>query len=172
MKTGKIHVIITGGTLDSYYDGAKDTVVPAKQSGLQNFFEIAGIAGRIIFTQICLKDSRQLNKADIKKVLKAIEKSPCKKFIVTHGTYTMPDTSRFLKANLKSKNKTVILTGSMIPLSGFSPSDAPFNLGYAISKLEVLQPGIYICMNAKTFTPEEVAKNMAKGKFYSIFGEK
>ena len=57
----------------------------------------------------------------------------------------------------------------MIPLLGFYPTDAPFNLGFAISKVQELQPGIYLCMNGETFTPIEVAKNLGEGKFYSVF---
>ena len=83
----------------------------------------------------------------------------------------MPDTARFLKANLKRKDQTIIITGSMIPLSGFSPSDGPFAIGYAIAKTRDLRKGIYICMNGRVFSPEEVMKVNKEGRFTSIFGE-
>jgi L-asparaginase len=70
----------------------------------------------------------------------------------------MPDTARYLEANLKNNKKTIILTGSMIPLVGFTPSDAPFNLGYSIAKIENLKKGIYVCMNGTIFKPSEVLK--------------
>ena len=84
----------------------------------------------------------------------------------------MPDTARYLKANSKRKDQTIILTGSLIPISGFSPSDGPFNLGYAIAKLQDLTAGIYICMNGKVFSSEEVFKVIKEGRFSSIFGER
>ncbi|MBI5733640.1 MAG: hypothetical protein HY973_01710 [Candidatus Kerfeldbacteria bacterium] len=59
----------------------------------------------------------------------------------------------------------------MIPLVGFSPSDAPFNLGYAVAKVLELPPGVYVCMNGKVFEPEEVMKVLYKGKFISMLGE-
>ncbi len=34
-----IHFIITGGTLDSYYDGTKDTVAVYKKSAIPNFIK-------------------------------------------------------------------------------------------------------------------------------------
>lgn len=34
-----IHYIITGGTIDSFYDGRKDTVVPNKESIIPFFIE-------------------------------------------------------------------------------------------------------------------------------------
>jgi L-asparaginase/Glu-tRNA(Gln) amidotransferase subunit D len=60
----------------------------------------------------------------------------------------------------------------MIPLMGFAPSDAPFNLGYSVAKAQELPSGIYVCMNGKVFSSEEVMKINVEGRFSSIFGEK
>ena len=171
MGKGNIHFIITGGTIDSFYDGTKDTAVPSKDSAIPQFVKGLKLYQKSFFTQVCMKDSRAITKADLNKILKTIDKSPHKKFIVTHGTYTMSDSARYIESKLNGKDKTIIFTGSIIPLVGFSPSDAPFNLGFSIAKLEELNPGIYVCMNARVFTPEEVAKNISEGKFYSVFRE-
>jgi L-asparaginase len=170
IKKETIHFVITGGTIDSYYDGSKDTVIPNKKSVIPNFVKNLKLYSKTIFTEVCMKDSRDLGQSDLKNILNAIEKSSHRKIIVTHGTYTMPDTSRYLKARLKDNKKTIILTGSMIPLMGFSPSDAPFNLGFAIAKLQDLQPGIYVCMNGKVFESSEVTKIISEGRFVSVFG--
>ncbi|MBS3136852.1 asparaginase [Candidatus Woesearchaeota archaeon] len=119
-----------------------------------------------------MKDSRQLVQSDRKKILIATEQSPCKKIIITHGTYTIPDTAKFLQTNLQRKDQTIILTGSMIPLTGFSPSDAPFNLGFSFAKLPELSAGVYICMNGRIFTADETIKLLFEGRFASVFGEK
>lgn len=175
MADTKIHIVITGGTIDSIWNGAKDTVVVAEHSILPEYF---GEIGRNLkfyeefeFTEICMKDSRQITDEDRKNVLKAIEESEAIMIIVTHGTYTMPDTAKFLKENLKRKDRKIVLTGSMVPIKGFDFSDGPFNLGYAVAQVQKLDPGVYVCMNARTFTPEEVAKNIDEGKFYSVFRE-
>lgn len=123
------------------------------------------------FTIVCMKDSRDLKPEDLKKILKTIEESSNKKIIVTHGTYTMPDTARFLKANLKKNDKTVVLTASAIPIYGFSPSDGPFSLGYAIAKAEELKAGVYVAINGKVFSPEEIIKVMSEARFVSIFNK-
>lgn len=107
-----------------------------------------------------MKDSRELTTGDIKNICKTIEKSTTKKIIITHGTYTMPDTAKYLKANLKRKDQTIISAGSMIPLTGFAPSDAGFNLGYAIARVQTLKPGIYVCMNGRVFSSNEVVKQL------------
>ncbi len=167
----KIEFIITGGTIDSYYDSIKDAITPLAESVLPSFIKSLKLEDKISYTQICMKDSRSLTPADIKKVLQSINKSKSKKIIVTHGTYTMPDTARFLVANLKRKDRTVILTGSMIPLTGFSPSDAPFNLGYSLASVKTLEPGVYVCMNGQIFSPQEVSKRISEGRFVSVFNK-
>lgn len=170
MKT--IHFILTGGTIDSYYDGTKDTAVPNEKSAIPKYIESLRLYEKFIFTEICMKDSRELSQTDVKKIIKTVEESSSKMMIITHGTYTMPDSARFLKANLKRKDQTIIFTGSMIPLIGFAPSDASFNLGFAISEVQRLSPGIYVAMNGKIFSPDEIMKMLREGRFVSIFGEK
>ena len=76
------------------------------------------------------------------------------------------------KQNSKRKDAIIILTGSIIPLEGFTPSDAPFNIGYAFGRLNDLKPGAYIGMNGRMFSPEECVKLLDQGRFASIFGEK
>jgi len=167
----KIHFIITGGTIDSYYEPTKDTAVPNKHSVIPRFIQSLKLYEECEFTEICMKDSRELDQADLKNICKTIEENPHQRIIITHGTYTMPDTARYLSANLKNKNKVIILVGSMIPLSGFAPSDAPFNLGFAMAKSQELANGIYVCMNGKVFSPNEIMKTINQGRFSSIFGE-
>ena len=58
----------------------------------------------------------------------------------------------------------MVLTGSFTPLSK-PESDAKFNLGYAVASSQLLPPGIYICMNGKTFKPGNARKNNAKKRF-------
>ena len=167
----QILFILTGGTIDSYYEGKLDTVMPLKNSVVPSFLESLNLKDKLSFKKIFMKDSRSITKSDRNKVLQTLEKTNHKKIVITHGTYTMPDTARFLEANLERKDQTIILTGSMIPLTGFSPSDAPFNLGYSIANVKILKPGIYVCMNGQIFTPKEVIKQLSQGKFISIFNK-
>jgi len=170
--TNWIHFIFTGGTIDSIWDGKRDTVVPSKHSIVPDYLKHLELYPKIKFTEICMKDSRELSRGDIADICKVVEKSPCKRIIILHGTYTMPDTARYLEANLKRKDQTVILTGSMTPLKNIEYSDAPFNIGYAIAEVQSQKSGVYICMNLRTFKSAEVAKDLSKGRFYSVFKQK
>ncbi len=171
-----IHIIMTGGTIDSVWNGAQDTVVVSEHSILPEYFEELKrnlkFYEELEFSEVCMKDSRALTDEDRKNVLKVIEESDATKIIITHGTYTIPDTARYLKENLKRKDQVIVLTGSMVPIKGFDFSDGPFNFGYAFAQVQKLESGIYVCMNARVFTPEEVTKNIAEGKFYSVFEDK
>jgi L-asparaginase len=171
-ETDKIHLILTGGTIDSHWDGRQDTAVPNEHSILPQYLHDLQLYADFDFAEVCMKDSRNLEQEDLININQSIKQSPHRKIIITHGTYTMPDTARYLRANLNRADQTIVLTGSMVPLKGFDASDAPFNLGYAFAKVQELGAGIYICMNGRTFSPEEVAKSIAGGKFFSILESK
>ena len=63
--------------------------------------------------------------------------------------------------------KTVVLIGAMIPYA-FGSSDGLFNLGSALSFVQVLPPGVYIPMNGKCFPWDRVRKNRERGEFEEI----
>ena len=115
-----------------------------------------------------MKDSREISYKDRQKLLNTVQDSKHEMIVITHGTYTMPDTAQYLKDHLPKNSKTIILTGSMIPLRGFDYSDAPFNLGYAIANVQKLPPGVYVCMNGKVFDPDKVDKNKIEARFEEI----
>lgn len=166
----KIHIIVTGGTIDSYYEGSMDTAVPLKHSALPRYLKNLKLYHQFHYHQLCMKDSRAITDADRRKMVGLIKRSRTPYILITHGTYTMPDTARFIERNLPANHgKTIILTGSMIPLDGFTFSDAGFNLGYAISKLHCAAPGVYVAMNGKLFPAKTATKIVSKGRFAELF---
>jgi L-asparaginase len=64
-------------------------------------------------------------------------------------------------------DKTIVLTGAMIPYA-FGSSDGLFNLGSALSFVQVLPPGVYIAMNGRCFSWERVRKNPTLGVFEEV----
>lgn len=167
MNNKSIHFIMTGGTIDSYFDGFEDKIVPHKESVTPRYIKSLKLHIDTEFTQICMKDSRDIKLDDMQKIADIVESSEYGHFIVTHGTYTMPDTGRYLKEHLKRKDAVVILTGSLIPVD-FAISDGLFNLGYSVAEIFHLDPGVYVSMNGRIFEPAEIAKLMGEGRFVSI----
>ncbi|MGH3429497.1 MAG: asparaginase domain-containing protein, partial [Terriglobales bacterium] len=97
------------------------------------------------------------------------ENSDARKFIVTHGTYTLPDSALYLETHLGSTEKIVVLTGATIPLEGVTMSNGGFNLGFAYAQLEVLSPGVHVCVNGRVFAPAKLKKLLDEGRFATIF---
>ncbi len=60
--------------------------------------------------------------------------------------------------------KTIVLTGAMVPYI-FNNSDAVFNLGCAVTAVQVLPRGVYIAMNGRVFPWDDVRKNRELGIF-------
>ncbi len=87
------------------------------------------------------------------------------KIIITHGTDTMAITAKVLAENIK--NKTIVLTGAMIPIK-FGSSDGLFNLGSALAFVQSLPPGVYVAMNGRYFNWNNVRKNKQTGSFEEI----
>lgn len=162
-----VHIIITGGTIDSAWFPQGDTAKVTEHSSIPLYFQGLKLDEEPKFDELFMKDSRELTQDDVNKIILTVEESEYKEFIVTHGTYTMADTARLIKSRLKRNDAVVILTGSMTPLNGFNLTDAGFNLGFALAKTRDLSPGVYLCMNGRVFDADEAEKDTANGSFYS-----
>ena len=88
-----------------------------------------------------------------------------KRIIITHGTDTMAETARLLAK--KIKDKTIVLTGAMIPYK-FGSSDGLFNLGSALAFVQTLSKGVYVVMNGRYFDANNVRKNKETGLFEEL----
>ncbi|MCL2451979.1 asparaginase domain-containing protein, partial [Candidatus Saccharibacteria bacterium] len=109
---------------------------------------------------IAEKDSRDITDRDREILLNEIKKSEEKRIIVTHGTFTLVKTAKYIRDRLGDiKDKAIVLTASMVPLAGFTVSDAGFNLGFSVASVQRLRGGgVYICMNGALFNVDEVHK--------------
>lgn len=134
---------MTGGTIDSEWDTAQDAVVVSEHSNIPAYFKKLNKTEEYMFTEICMKDSRALVEEDLQKVVETLEHSPSKRVLITHGLFTIPDTMQYIQKNLKRTDQVIMIIGSVSPLKGFAMSDAAFNIGYAIAKIEVSKPGVY-----------------------------
>jgi L-asparaginase len=163
-----LHFVITGGTIDSFYDPVTGRTLPCPESNIPSFVALLKLYEECVFTEVCMKDSRDLTDDDRSKIVDAIASDSSRRVIVTHGSYTVATTAELVQDQLMSL-KTVIFVCAMVPIKGFDPSDAGFNLGYAVSKSQDLPAGVYVCMNGRVFHAGEVTKILADGRFGSKF---
>lgn len=172
MNIKDLDILITGGTIGSEWSPQKDTAVTVATDSVTEYIK-KYIDPKIKISQtiVTMKDSREITDHTREEIITAIKNCSSNNILITHGTYTMPETGRYLEKNLKDedgiKNKKIILVGSFYPLKGYSPSDAPFNLGFAIGGFSNLKPGVYVSMHARLFKPESVKKDTEMARFYS-----
>ncbi|MBI1326922.1 MAG: asparaginase [Alphaproteobacteria bacterium] len=160
-----IHFILTGGTIDSVFDPSADAVIVNKASVISEFIENKILPhADFSYEVLTMKDSRDITDHIREEIIRSITKCEKKNIVITHGTYTMAETACYLDGKTPP-DKTIILTGSMFPLKGFSDSDAPFNLGFAIASAMALPSGIYIAMNGTVFKAQEALKDLKKARF-------
>ena len=112
-----------------------------------------------------MKDSIYMTDRDREKILQSCKDCKEDKIIITHGTDTMVDTAKLL--GIKIKNKTIVLTGALYP-EIVRESDAVFNLGGAIAGVQALGKGVYIIIDGRVFTWNNVRKNKRKGIFEKL----
>jgi L-asparaginase len=159
-----LRILITGGTIDKEYDPLSGELTFSK-SHLSSMLNQVRCKARFILEEIMLKDSLEMRSKDREEILKRCIHCSENDVVVTHGTDTMVETAQFLGKHVKGK--TVVLVGAMIPYA-FGASDALFNLGCAFSAVQALQPGVYITMNGKIFSWDNVRKNKESGEFEEI----
>jgi len=161
-----IRIFVTGGTFDKEYDFITGDLY-FKETHLQEMFTRGRCTLDIEVTELMMKDSLELTDKDRNDILRACKESSEENIVVTHGTDTMVETARVL-AEAKLKDKTIVLTGAMIPYAFGTSSDGFFNLGASLAYAKALQVGVYVCMNGQYFEWDRVKKNRTTGFFESI----
>jgi L-asparaginase len=160
----EIRLFVTGGTFDKEYDLIhgklyfNDTHVP-------DILERGRCTLNINVRTIMMVDSLEMTDEDRDLIVNQCKHCEEDKIIITHGTDTMVKTAQRIAA--EKINKTIILTGAMIPYT-FGSSDGLFNLGSAIAFVQCLPNNVYIVMNGKYYLWNDVRKNKQTGFFEEI----
>lgn len=156
-----IRILVTGGTFDKVYDERNGKLF-FKDSHLGEMLRLGRCGLDTQIRTVMMVDSLEMTDGDRQMILDHCRQSPDEQIVITHGTDTMADTARVLGEKLTGK--TVVLTGAMIPFA-FGSSDGLFNLGSALSFVQVLPHGVYIAMNGRCFPWDNVRKNRDAGFF-------
>lgn len=159
-----IRIFITGGTFDKEYNELNGQLY-FKDTHLQELLDMGRSLVPVKIRTLMMIDSLEMTEED--RALIAHQCNQCEenKIVITHGTDTIAETARLLAE--KVKTKTIVLTGAMIPIK-FGSSDGLFNLGSALAFAQTLPPGIYVAMNGRYFTWDNVRKNKQTGVFEEI----
>jgi L-asparaginase len=159
-----IRIFITGGTFDKEYNELNGQLY-FKDTHMSDLLEMGRSKVKVEIRTLMMVDSLEMTAEDREMIAYQCNTCEENKIVITHGTDTMTETGKVLAE--KVKNKTVILTGAMIPIK-FGSSDGLFNLGSALAFAQTLAPGIYVAMNGRYFHWDNVRKNKQTGVFEEI----
>lgn len=163
MSTMSIRLFCTGGTIAKRYDELSGELL-FDDTHMTKMLSQARCTLALKSTTLMLKDSLEMDENDRVLIKEACLDAQERQIIITHGTDTMVESAKKLS---DIKDKTIILTGAMIPYA-FKNSDSLFNLGAALTAVQTLPFGVYITMNAKIFTWDNVQKNREAGIFEKL----
>lgn len=157
----RIRVFITGGTFDKEYDEIHGRLF-FKDSHLPEMLALGRAKLDVEIRTLMMIDSLEMTDRDRDIIVEQCRSTAEARIVITHGTDTMETTARTLSARIK--NKTIVLTGAMVPYK-FGSSDGLFNLGSALAFVQTLPEGVYVVMNGRSFRAERVRKNRETGFF-------
>jgi L-asparaginase len=157
----RIRIFVTGGTFDKEYDERTGRLF-FKHTHLPEMLGLGRARLDVELSTLMMIDSLDMTDEDRTTILNNCRKAREDKIVVTHGTDTMETTARVLGA--AGLSKTIVLTGAMIPYK-FGSSDGLFNLGSALALVQTLPAGVYVAMNGRYYTWDNVRKNKNAGRF-------
>jgi len=159
-----VKILVTGGTFDKEYKELTGELI-FKNTHVEEMLKLGRSKVDVKIRTLMMIDSLEMTPRHRNLILDKCKNSNEDKIIITHGTDTITETANFLGD--KIKNKTVILTGAMIPYA-FGSSDGMFNLGSSMAFVQTLSHGVYVVMNGRFFNYDNVRKNKTTGEFEEI----
>ena len=180
MQKTPITHILTGGTIGGcvpeYPEVGRLVGIFNDSSNIDKFLtQSLQTVADFSVVELCKKDSREISDQDRENIAKIISegfKNRVRHFLITHGTYTMPETGIYLLEHLTEEvlsQCSVVITGSMYPLN-FIGSDALLNIGASLSSLlNASSPlGVKVCMHGKNWDPRKIRKDAENLIFQEI----
>ena len=159
-----IRVFVTGGTFDKNYNEIDGTLVFG-DSHVGEILSLGRCKLPIKIRTLMMVDSLEMTVEDRQIIVDNCRNCRESRIIITHGTDTMVETAKSLGG--MHLGKTIVLTGAMVPFT-FGSSDGLFNIGSAVAFVQALSPGVYIAMNGRVFSWDNVRKNRQLGEFEEI----
>jgi L-asparaginase len=156
-------LILTGGTIDKRYNEISENC-EFEGTNITAMLAQARCNLELTIEDLMAVDSHDMTEKQRQQIVSACTAAAEDRIVIIHGTSSIVQTAEKL-GNL-GFSKTVVLCGAMIPYT-LGNSDALFNLGAALTAVQALSYGVYVTMNGKIFTWDNVQKHVDLG----VFGE-
>jgi L-asparaginase len=161
-----IQIFVTGGTFDKEYNYVTGNLF-FRDSNLPKMLDVGRCTLDVKIRTLMMVDSTEITEQDREIIANNCRKVNTNQILITHGTDTMVNTAEYL-AKADIRDKTIVLTGAMIPYAFGSSSDGFFNLGSALAFVQTLAPGVYVVMNGRFNSWDGVRKNRSTGIFEQV----
>jgi L-asparaginase len=159
-----VRILVTGGTFDKEYDEITGRLY-FRDTHVAEMLELGRCRLSVEIQKVMMLDSLDMTDGERRIILRSCLEVPEGRIVITHGTDTLVETARLLAEAVP--DKTIVLTGAMIPIA-FGSSDGLFNMGGALTAVQILPPGVYVVMNGRVFDWDKVRKNRESGVFERI----
>jgi L-asparaginase len=161
-----VRIFITGGTFDKEYNELTGQLY-FTDTHLHDLLQLGRCRVPVEIRTLMMIDSLEMSEEDRSLIVYQCNHCEEDHIVITHGTDTMAETAAVIAKSLQQNDKTIVLTGAMIPIK-FGSSDGLFNLGSALAFAQTLPPGVYVAMNGRYFHWNNVRKNKETGIFEEI----
>jgi L-asparaginase len=156
-----LRIFVCGGTFDKQYDEITGRLY-FKATHVPEMLRLGRSRVDLEVETLMMIDSLEMTDEHRSIIVNRCRRCEEARIVITHGTDTMVETAATLAREVG--NKTIVLTGAMIPYA-FGSSDGLFNLGSALSFAQTLSQGVYVAMNGTAFAWNRVRKNRQSGVF-------
>jgi L-asparaginase len=162
----RIALISTGGTIEKTYDelsGVLHNQVSVLDVMLASL-ELRGV--EIMRVQLMKKDSLDMTPEDHTLIAETADTlaRTMDGVIIVHGTDRLAVTGERILEVAGVPRRPILLTGAMRPYE-LRSTDAVQNLTEALLAVQLLSPGVYVCMHNQVLQFPGVVKDRAAGTF-------
>ncbi len=166
MQKKAIALISTGGTIEKTYDELSGLL--ANQVSVLDIMlaslELRGVEVRRV--QLMNKDSLEMSDEDHTLIATTAEglARTTDGVVIVHGTDRLQHTGERLVTLFGTPRHPIVLTGAMRPYE-LRSTDALQNLTEALLAVQLLAPGVYLCMHGQVLQFPGVVKDRDQGTF-------
>jgi L-asparaginase len=161
-----IALLTTGGTIEKSYDPFHG-VFSNDASVLDAMLAELNLEGVELHRHAVMnKDSLDMTEGDHAAIVDAAlsEAGVRDGVVIIHGTDRLSVTGEVLASAAVDLSVPIVLTGAMLPWV-LSTTDAKQNLTEALLAVQLLDPGVYVCMHNRALQFPGIVKDLARLRF-------
>lgn len=160
MEKPQITFVLAGGTIDKEYD-ALDKAFTIGSGAVSRVLGFVKPNFDFSIVPIAQKVSVNITDEEKQAIRNSCVDASSDKIVLTYGTDAMVEIGEILK---DINNKTIVIVGAL-KSQLIKDTDAEFNLGFAVSAVQLLPHGVYIAMSGRVYGWNKCKKDMATGQF-------